>query len=141
MRFLLSIIAISTFFIFSSCKVAKKEKATTTKKTVHLQQPEVNIAKNQKITSPLYVEVHSKGFWLASEGELGTVTLVDSNNKTLASGILTSKDGNWMTSGDAIFTSTIPFSVNGKTSGKLIFKNRLVRKNDVEKTIEIPIQF
>ncbi len=153
-RYFIALIAFGSLVLCNSCKNIAQEKSKekkeivtdtkekTIKKTIpKTNQPIVNITPNQKITSPLKILVNSKGFWLASEGELGTVTLVDDNNKIIVSGILSSTDGNWMTSGDAQFSSTLTFDSKGKKRGKLLFKNRLVRKNDVEKTIEIPVQF
>jgi len=152
--FIIAFLGSSIFFI--SCKKTKKEtpinnkevkkevikeSSIIDKKIVISKNPTVNIKRQQKITSPLVIEINSKGLWHASEGEIGTVSLVDEHNKILATGILFTSDDNWMTSGDAMFKTTLKFEAKKAASGKLVFKNRLVRKKDVAKFFEVPVTF
>lgn len=141
--------------IFSACQNSKKETPVKKIETITLkadslvkiekvntkETPWVNIQKHQKISSPLLIEINSKGLWHASEGEVGTVSLVDENNKTIATGILFTKDDKWMTSGDAFFKTTLTFDAKEAKSGSLIFKNRVVRKDDIELSFTLPVHF
>ena len=91
------------------------------------KRPTANIVPNQKITSPLKLKINSQGVWFASEGELGTVEIVDINGNTLNKkgswGILSSVDGNWMHSNPAFFETSIAFDPKGAKKGKLIIHN------------------
>ena len=82
--------------------------------------PEINVVENQKLSSPYHVKVDSKGLWFAIEGELGIVKLVDGDNMELSSSILKSVDGNWMTSGSALFEANLVFNAKEAKKGILI---------------------
>ncbi len=113
------------------------------------KQPTTNIIPNQKITSPLKLKVNSQGVWFASEGELGTVEIVDSNHNKLNLkgdwGILSSIDGNWMHSNPAFFETTINFDPKEAKKGKLIIYNNPGpgegKEAGVLYTLEIPVTF
>jgi len=115
-----------SIFLFISCNKSKKESSNNNQEVIQtVKYPEISVIPNQKITSPLDIEVDSKGLWFASEGELGIVTIVDEENNELGTNIaiLTSVDGNWMISGSALFKTTLIFDSKEAKSGKLIFHN------------------
>jgi hypothetical protein len=47
------------------------------------RHPSANIKAGQKIVSPLNIQVNSEGVWFPNEGELGTIEIVNENNKVL----------------------------------------------------------
>lgn len=145
---ILSIGFILSIFLFNSCNKSKKEFSISNQEAVKkTKNPEVNVVLNQKITSPLEIKVDSKGLWIASEGELGIVIIVDEDNNNLGTNIaiLTSVDGNWMTSGSALFKTILTFDAKDSKSGKLIFHNNPGEgegnEAGVSKSFEIPVKF
>jgi len=145
---ILTIGFIISIFLFNSCSKSKNEFSIDKVESVqNTKNPEVNVIPNQEITSPFEIKVDSKGIWIASEGELGIVTIVDENNIELGTNIaiLTSVDGNWMTSGSALFKTTLIFEANEARSGKLIFHNNPGEGDGdeagVSKSFEIPVKF
>ena len=145
---ILSIGFILSIFLFNSCNKSKKEfSRRNTEEVQHAKIPEVNVIPHQKITSPVEIKVDSKGHWFASEGELGIVTIVDEDNNNLGANIaiLTSVDGNWMTSGSALFKTILTFDAKDSKSGKLIFHNNPGEgegnEAGVSKSFEIPVKF
>ena len=148
LKTLLSIGFILSIFLFNSCNKSKKEFSISNLEAVkNAKNPEVNVVLNQKITSPLEIKVDSKGLWIASEGELGIVIIVDEDNNNLGTNIaiLTSVDGNWMTSGSALFKTILTFDAKDSKSGKLIFHNNPGEgegdEAGVSKSFEIPVEF
>ncbi len=151
----------SLFLSFTSCqdsgtstkdkhvKVAAKDKKNT--KSVKFVSkpfkkfPKVNVKPNQRLASPFNVELNSKGLWSASEGEVGMVTVVDSDGNKLGSAILSSTDGNWMTSGPAKFGSKLNFQLKSSKSGKLVFSSNAGPGDGAEagkiELFEIPVIF
>ena len=132
--------------IKTSSKPLKKNISSV---TPHRKYPTINIAPHQKITSPVKIEVNSQGIWLASEGELGTVEIVDENNRVLNLkdnlGILFTADGNWMHSKPALFKTEISFDAKGAKSGKIIIHNHSGEgdgdESGVADSFEIPVVF
>ena len=150
---LLSLTLISLSFV--SCKNSKKD--TITEEVVveestpevemevtddNPKHPSVDVKANQTITSPLTLNINSEGAWLANEGELGTVELFDKNNKSLGSAIMSSKDGEWMTTGPAAFIATLNFTVSEAQTGNLVFHNNVVSDEgiDREMSFHIPVK-
>jgi hypothetical protein len=109
------------------------------KKDESKRYPIVNVKNGQKITSPLYAEIENTVDWPVSEGEMGTVTLVDKNNKKLGVAKMTSADGYWA-EGSSEFEATLTFDNKKVKSGKLIFRSNK-RKNIISKSFEIPVTF
>jgi len=139
---------ILSIFLFISCNKSKKESSNNNQEVIQtVKYPEISLIPNQKITSPLDIEVDSKGLWFASEGELGIVTIVDEENNELGTNIaiLTSVDGNWMISGSVLFKTTLIFDSKEAKSGKLIFHNNPGGGDGdeagVSKSFEIPVKF
>jgi len=139
---------ILSVFLFISCNKSKKESSNNNQEVIQtVKYPEISVIPNQKITSPLDIEVDSKGLWFASEGELGIVTIVDEENNELGTNIaiLTSVDGNWMISGSVLFKTTLIFDSKEAKSGKLIFHNNPGGGDGdeagVSKSFEIPVKF
>ncbi len=124
-------------------KVVKEKVKMITKKTTN--RPSVNIVENQKVSSPLEILLNSKGLWLAHEGEVGIVTLVDDRGKEIVKKILSSADGNWMTSGPAKYKANMTFDAKGAKRGKLIFKGNPGpgegREAGKSTSFEIPVTF
>lgn len=114
----------------NSCKPKSSDSAIDKKEEVSIQMdtaispeiPTVNIQPNQKITSPLELKVNSEGVWLANEGELGWVQLVDESGNELTKGFLTS-EGDWMQSGPVMFSSVLTFDSKNLEKGILIIHN------------------
>ncbi len=139
---------ILSIFLFISCNKSKNESSKSNREVIEkVKNPEVNVVPYQKITSPFEIKVDSKGIWIASEGELGIVTIVDENDNELGKdiAILTSVDGNWMTSGSALFKTTLTFDAKDSKSGKLIFYNNPGEgerdEAGISKSFEIPVKF
>ena len=111
--------------------------------------PTINIKNEEKITSPLRLKINSQGVWYASEGELGTIEIVDEKNKVLNQkgdwGILFSSDGNWMHSNPAYFETTVKFDPKGAKKGKIIIYNNPGEGDGEEagtlEYFEVPIRF
>ena len=77
---------------------------------------------HEAIESPLKVRGMVKGNgWIGFEGQVGTVKLQDMQGKELAAGILTATS-DWMQS-NIYFETTLAFTKNGVTEGRLIFHN------------------
>ena len=104
----------------------KQENDKVQQVVVQKRYPTINIKEHQKITSPWVIEGNSQGVWLASEGEFGTVEVVDEHGQVLnlknEYGILTAV-GEWMTTKPVDFKTIIKFNSKGAKSGKLIFYN------------------
>jgi len=148
LKTLLGIVLILSVFLINSCNKPKKEfSRNNTEEVQNAKNPKVNIIPHQKIISPLDIKVDSKGLWFASEGELGIVTIVDEENNELGTNIaiLTSVDGNWMTSGSVLFKTILTFDAKDSKSGKLIFHNNPGEgegdEAGVSKSFEIPVEF
>lgn len=107
--------------------------------------PKVNVHPNQRLSSPFNVKLNSKGLWLASEGEIGRVTVVDSDGNKLGSAILSSVDGDWMTTGPANFRAKVNFDLKSSKSGKLVFSSNPGPGDGSEagkiESFEIPVIF
>jgi hypothetical protein len=130
-------IVLLTLLISAGCFSAGSQNSTKT------QFPEVELTPNQLVASPLVIDIHSKGVWMAHEGELGLVSVMDANGEKLATAIMKSKDNDWMRSGDAIFQAELQFEHPDTPDGKLVFENRLVTNegNNQKETFEIPVRF
>ncbi len=135
----------------TTAKAESKHNATI-KKVVKPQMPNpfkklprVNVKPNQKLSSPFKVKFNSLGIWKAFEGEVGKVDLVDSDGNQLATAILHSSDGKWMTSGPALFEATLKFKTKSSKSGKIIFSNDggpgEGKESQPSSSIEIPVIF
>jgi hypothetical protein len=101
----------------------------------------LNPMPGQVVSSPLTVigSVNGNG-WTGFEGQVGTVKLVDSNGKELATGILTA-DGDWMVL-PTNFKTTLSFGTPDTEGGSLIFKNENASGDpEREKTYTLPIKF
>ncbi len=98
-----------------------KEKANSTE-IEKLTLPTLNITDNTLLVSPVEIKVNSQGVWLASEGTLGFIQLIDEKGIELARGTLTTTE-NWMTSGPVTFTTKLIFDSKGNTKGTLIIHN------------------
>lgn len=85
-----------------------------------LQLP--TLSANQIITSPLKITglVNGSG-WNGFEGQVGTVTLLDSNGEVVAQGILTATT-EWTTLPTS-FVTTLNFTTPVTTKGNLVFHN------------------
>ncbi|OEK08731.1 hypothetical protein A8C32_00170 [Flavivirga aquatica] len=105
-----------------SLKLPTKEKVVTEMEIEKLKLPTVNIQENDKLISPTKIEINSQGVWLASEGTLGFVQLIDEKGTELASGILTTKE-NWMTKEPVMFSTELIFDSKNNTKGMLIINN------------------
>jgi hypothetical protein len=104
-------------------------------------RPIVNIKNGQKITSPLNIEVNTMGIWPVYDGKIGTLRLVDENNKQLGITLVFSSDGCW-DQGSPDFKAQLSFDPKKAKSGKLIFCNEQVKKGSVvQRSFEIPITF
>ncbi len=131
-----SILVISILFTITSCnhqsnnknlpfrilEDQQDERNTINQALQKLKFPTVNITANDKLTSPVLIEVNSQGLWFASEGRLGHVQLVDENGNELAYDHMTTKD-DWMTNEPVVFTSTLNFNAKENTGGLLIIHN------------------
>jgi hypothetical protein len=112
--------------------------------------PSTNIKEGQKITSPLNIQVNSEGVWFPSEGELGTIEVVDENNKVLNLkgewGILSIlKPKDWNKKGGVLYKTTVKFDPKEAKSGKIIiYSNSGQGEGDeagISHTFEIPVLF
>ncbi len=105
--------------------------------------PETDVLNNQTIASPLTIEINSLGLWQAHEGELGVVTLLDDTGTKLGTAIMKSKDGNWMTGGEALFLAELEFEQPGTSSGILWFENRVITNegNNKKESFDVPVHF
>jgi hypothetical protein len=113
--------------------VFKKDKSKT--------RPIVNIKNGQKITSPLNIEVNTMQIWPISDGEIGTLRLVDENNKQLGLAKIISADGYWKEC-SPFFKAQLTFNPKKAKSGKLIFSNEQIKKGSVvQQSFEIPVTF
>jgi hypothetical protein len=113
------------------------------KKDESKTRPIVSIKNDQKITSPLNLKVKllGQGIWPVFEGEIGTVRLVDENNKQLGLAKIISADGYWK-GGSNSFKAQLTFNPKKAKSGKLIFCNERIKKGSVvQRSFEIPITF
>ena len=111
----------------------------------NMKLPSVNISPNDKLTSPVGIQVNSEGAWFASEGELGTVHLMNDQGEELGMAILSSSDGNWMTSDPAMFDTQLEFDAAESGSGKLVVKSNPGEGDGDEAgeqySFEIPVTF
>lgn len=107
------------------------------------QHPWIDVYHDQVIFSPLTININSRGKWMAHEGELGHIELYDEWDSLLTKSIMRSKDGKWMTSGDAWFTAEIEFDAGGASKGKLFFHKRFVTTEggNKEDKFELPVYF
>jgi len=102
--------------------------------------PTVNIKQNQKISSPLLIEFKSNSAWIAHEGELGSVTLIDAHNNNLGVAILSVTDGNWMSKDPLTSKVTLTFNIKSTTSAKLVFRNNNPSLTDgINKSFELDV--
>ncbi len=105
--------------------------------------PSVNILKHQIIYSPITITVNSQGAWLGHEGELGVMKLLNQEGKELTSAIMSSKDGNWMTSEAAQYIATLEFDPGDARSGTLVLENKVITSegDNRDKSMNIPVRF
>ncbi|WP_438425838.1 hypothetical protein [Aquimarina macrocephali] len=103
-------------------QVDKENTTLTEKEPKQTKYPTLNIKSNDRINSPIEIKVNSEGVWLANEGELGWIQLIDDKGNELAKGIL-SADGDWMKSGPVMFSTTLTFDSKNIKTGKLIIHN------------------
>ncbi|WP_346882813.1 hypothetical protein [uncultured Algibacter sp.] len=121
----LTLLILSMVFVFTSCKQDTKKEAIenlekqTTREVEKGKRPTVNVKEHDKLTSPVLIEVNSQGMWMASEGVLGFVELVDEKGHELARGILTTNE-NWMTNDPVTFSTELTFNVENNKKGTLI---------------------
>ena len=95
---------------------------------------------NQEISSPLKItgQVRGNG-WAGFEGQVGTVSLLDGNGKTIALGILTATT-EWTTL-PTYFEVTLNFQSPVVQTGTLIFKNENASGlPDKERTFILPVK-
>jgi hypothetical protein len=104
---------------------------------IHVDSPKPQ----EGITSPLKISGSINGAgWSGFEGQVGTVTLVDSNNKTLAQTFLPATT-DWMKLPTS-FEATLNFVAPKSGSGMLIFKNENASGDPVrDKTFKLPVNF
>jgi len=123
----LSTILLSSMFLLNGCKEKSMSSSVQEENKFIKKHPTINIKKGEKITSPLTIKINSQGVWSAFEGELGTVEIVDEENRVLNQkddwGILFTSDGNWMHSKPAYFETTVKFDPKGAKKGKIIIYN------------------
>jgi hypothetical protein len=131
--------------LMTGCNVKKSvEHGKPEAKANENKNPSVNIKPNQKIASPFRIKVNSEAVWFGHEGELGTVHVVDDNDKELGMAILSLHDDyNKYISGKAVmYGKTLSFNTQGATSGKLQFYNNNPSETEgVNKQFEIPVLF
>lgn len=140
---------------FSACKAEKQDNEAKTEVIVEEEKgnegqiekagkkqavPTVNIAANEKITSPKLVKVNSEGIWFASEGELGWVKLVDSAGNELGKAILTTEE-DWMVSGPVVFSANLTFDPAKAKAGKLIIYGKSGEGDAKGPHFEVPVTF
>ena len=138
-------------------KQLDREKLVLTSKDITLKyqrkqkkQPTVtNIKPGQKITSPVKININSEGVWFASEGQLGTVEIIDEKGNVLNKkddyGFLLIVSGNWMSSEPAIFEGKVTFNARGAKKGKIKIYSEPGEGEGVEAGVlyilEIPVTF
>ena len=123
----LSAVLISSILLLNGCQEKSLSSSVKEENEFIKKRPTINIKKGEKISSPLKLKINSQGVWYASEGELGTVEIVDEKNRVLNQKgdwvILFSSDGNWMHSNPAYFETTVKFDPKGAKKGKIIIYN------------------
>lgn len=104
-------------------------------------RPSVNINPNDTIQSPFELHINSEGIWSAYEGELGTVNVLNAKGENIATGIMRSADGNWMTTEPAPFVAGLEFNIEEGQAGTLVFHDNFVTEEggNKPKAFEIPV--
>lgn len=129
-------------------KAPQKETSTSTKKEEPKEEvkeseprPSISIKANQEITSPMTIEVNSEGVWFGFEGELGTIRLLDENDKELGLGIMTAQ-GEWMKEGPVIYNCELTYKASKSGKGKLFVQNNNASGlKEHDKSFEIPVAY
>jgi hypothetical protein len=94
---------------------------------------------SEEVSSPIKITgVVTGNGWSGFEGQVGTVKLVDANNKELATGVLTATT-EWTTL-PINFETTLNFTTIGTTAGTLVFRNENPSGDPArDKTFSLPI--
>ncbi|MBU0925969.1 hypothetical protein KKG81_13875 [bacterium] len=103
-------------------KNLKELKSPSIKQVETAILPTVNIKDNDKLTSPALIKVNSQGVWLANEGSLGYIQLLDDQGNEIATNFLTTNE-NWMKEGPVNFSANLIFDAKGSKVGSLIIHN------------------
>lgn len=103
-------------------KNLKELKSPSIKQVETAILPTVNIKDNDKLTSPALIKVNSQGVWLANEGSLGYIQLLDDQGNEIATNFLTTNE-NWMKEGSVNFSANLIFDAKGSKVGSLIIHN------------------
>lgn len=103
-------------------KNLKEVKSLSIKQVETAILPTVNIKDNDKLTSPALIKVNSQGVWLANEGSLGYIQLLEDQGNEIATNFLTTNE-NWMKEGSVNFSANLIFDAKGSKVGSLVIHN------------------
>jgi hypothetical protein len=103
--------------------------------------PKVNITKNQRVSSPLVIEMQSNENWKAYSKSLGVVSLLNAEDFDIeydAAALIASEE-NWKSKGIHFYTATLKFDSTKFENGVLFFEYHPQNGKDF-KYLKIPVR-